>query len=49
MPEWSLLQWLDAGDVPLILIAIGLLWRLERRVLLIEFHLGVKKPKVPKL
>jgi hypothetical protein len=47
MPEWSVLQWLDAGTTPLlIIIALGL-WRLDRRLLRVEVILDIKKGAPP--
>lgn len=36
MPEWSLLQFASAGTPMLLLLVIGALWRLERRVYRLE-------------
>lgn len=45
MPEWSLFEWVSAGDVPLLAVVIVFLWRLERRVLRIEYALELEADK----
>lgn len=43
MPEWSLLQWLDAGTVPLLMLIVLGLWRIDRRLYKVEIIMQVKK------
>lgn len=51
MPDWSLLNWLDAGTAPLLVLVFLLQWRIDRRLLKVETELeldrgrGVKHAK----
>lgn len=48
MPEWSILQWLDAGTAPLIALVFAILWRLERRILKIEIAMKLEPEREAK-
>lgn len=43
MAEWSILNWLDAGHTPLLVIIVLVLWRLERRLLKLELAVETLK------
>lgn len=45
MPEWSVLQWLDAGTTPLLVMIVLGLWKIERRLLKVEWCLGIRSTK----
>jgi len=42
MLDWSVLQWLEAGQTPLLILMAYFLWKVERRVLAIEISAGIK-------
>lgn len=45
MIDWSILEWLQAGQTPIMLVVAVLLWRLERRVFIIELEVFPHKRK----
>ena len=43
MLDWSVLQWLEAGQTPLLILMAYFLWRVERRVLAIELSAAFRE------
>lgn len=48
MPDWSLLQWMDATGTPLLALVFAILWRLERRILKIEISMKLEPERKAK-